>query len=83
MKALPTRVEQRLENARATEIAKWAGLLLAAIGFLDFATGLEVSVSFFYLIPVALAAWFGPKGWQRGRNVQVFGSGRMGFSMFF
>mgnify|MGYP000424527963 CR=1 FL=1 len=62
MKALPNSIEQRLERAEAAEIAKWAGLLLAAIGFLDFATGLEVSVSFFYLIPVALAAWFGPRG---------------------
>ncbi len=62
MKALLNSLEQRLERAEATEVAKWAGLLLAAIGFLDFATGLEVSVSFFYLIPVALAAWFGPRG---------------------
>jgi diguanylate cyclase (GGDEF)-like protein len=61
MKALPTRMEQRFENAGAGEIAKWTGLLLAAIGYLDFATGLEVSVSFFYLVPVALAAWFGPR----------------------
>ena len=62
MKVLLSQIEQKLERASATEVLKWAGLLLAAIGVLDFATGLEVSVSFFYLIPVALAAWFGPKG---------------------
>ncbi len=32
--------------------------LLALVGWADYALGYEISVSFFYLFPVALAAWF-------------------------
>ena len=38
-----------------------AGLLIgltAAISLVDYVTGSEISVSFFYLLPVALATWF-------------------------
>lgn len=62
MKAKLERLEQAFEGAPAFQVTKWALTLLLAIGVLDFATGLEVSVSFFYLIPVSLAAWFGPRG---------------------
>jgi diguanylate cyclase (GGDEF)-like protein len=34
---------------------------LSAIGFLDYLTGDEISVSVFYLVPVSLAAWQGTK----------------------
>jgi diguanylate cyclase (GGDEF)-like protein len=34
-------------------------LLIVSLGVVDFATGLEFQFSFFYLIPVGLAAWFG------------------------
>ena len=33
-------------------------LLISAVGVLDHLTGYEVEVSFFYLIPISLAAWF-------------------------
>lgn len=37
-------------------------LLIACLGWLDFATGFEISFSFFYLLPISLAAWtLGPK----------------------
>jgi diguanylate cyclase (GGDEF)-like protein len=34
-------------------------LLAAAVGLIDYATGPELSVSPFYLVPVAVAAWWG------------------------
>ena len=46
-----------------------AGLLIgltAAISLVDYVTGSEISVSFFYLLPVALATWFmRTQGWNR------------------
>jgi len=38
-------------------------LLLVVVGFVDYATGLEVSVSLFYLLPVAIFSWFLGKTW--------------------
>ncbi len=35
-----------------------AGILLAVIGLLDYATGAEISFSIFYLTPVVFATWF-------------------------
>ncbi len=53
-------------------LAGWRGLALAVggftlvsvIGFLDFATGPEVSFAIFYLVPIALGAWWG--GFSQG-----------------
>ena len=46
-----------LENHKAVV---WALIiaLLALVGWADYALGYEINVSFFYLFPVALAAWF-------------------------
>lgn len=33
-------------------------LLMAVVGFMDYVTSLEVSFSIFYLVPVAIAAWY-------------------------
>ncbi|HEY5219034.1 MAG TPA: GGDEF domain-containing protein [Gemmatimonadaceae bacterium] len=33
-------------------------LLVAALGFIDYATGYELSFSLFYLIPITLVAWY-------------------------
>ena len=39
-----------------------AGLALAAlVGALDYVTGLELSLSIFYLLPIALVAWYAPR----------------------
>ena len=39
-----------------------AGLLLAAlVGGLDYLTGVEVSLSILYLLPIALVAWYAPR----------------------
>jgi hypothetical protein len=32
--------------------------LVALIGYVDYATGFEVSLSFLYLVPIALATWY-------------------------
>src|SRR4249920_3367649 len=38
----------------------WLGLAgVVLIGVFDYLTGLEISVSVFYLAPVSLAAWYG------------------------
>ncbi len=40
-------------------VALYAVILLALlIGYLDYATGFEISLSFLYLIPIALATWY-------------------------
>jgi len=47
-------------TARRSILVLGAGLLLLAfIGWLDYITGLEVSVVVLYLVPVILASWFG------------------------
>jgi diguanylate cyclase (GGDEF)-like protein len=39
--------------------ALYAGLLLVAlVGYLDYVTGFEVSISFLYLIPISLVTWY-------------------------
>lgn len=44
---------------RDKSAALYAALLLVAlIGYLDFATGFEISLSFLYLVPIALATWY-------------------------
>ena len=39
-------------------IAFGALVLVAAIGYIDHLTGIEISFSIFYLVPVGLVAWF-------------------------
>ena len=39
--------------------ALYAGLLLVAlVGYLDYVTGFEVSISFLYLVPISLVTWY-------------------------
>jgi diguanylate cyclase (GGDEF)-like protein len=40
-------------------LALGGGLLVGLIGLLDYATGPELSFAIFYLVPIALAAWWG------------------------
>jgi diguanylate cyclase (GGDEF)-like protein len=63
---------ERAELAGRVFIDSWRGLLLTAgglalvavIGFLDYLTGPELSFAIFYLVPIALGAWWGgfPQG---------------------
>ncbi len=49
----------RFLRGRSKVFLSVAGILLAAaVGWVDFITGSEISVSLFYLIPVVLTAWF-------------------------
>ncbi len=40
-----------------------AGALIPLLGAVDLLTGYELSFSLFYLLPVAIAAWFGSRFW--------------------
>jgi diguanylate cyclase (GGDEF)-like protein len=46
--------------SRQPRVALWAEalLLVAAIAVVDFATGIEINLSIFYLVPVIFATWF-------------------------
>jgi len=47
------------ETARLRSMALLAGIFLAcAVGFVDLATGFEISLGLFYLIPIALVTWY-------------------------
>lgn len=58
---------ERAELAARVFVDGWRGCLLAlagfalvgVIGFLDYATGPELSFAIFYLVPIALGAWCG------------------------
>ena len=43
---------------RKSSIFLIALLLVALLGWLDYQTGFEISFSFFYLLPIALATWY-------------------------
>ena len=46
------------KNAGKTTILIWGLTLTFFMGVVDFALGTEISVSIFYLIPIALATWY-------------------------
>jgi len=48
---------ERFEGLPASIRALVILLLIAGLGLLDYVTGFEISFAFFYLLPVALAAW--------------------------
>ncbi len=64
--------EERTELGHRVFLSGWRGFLLAIGGFslvavialLDFVTGPEVSFAIFYLVPIALGAWWG--GFSQG-----------------
>ena len=47
-----------LPSDRRTAIIGLAGAFTLLLGFLDHASGYEISFSIFYLIPISVAAWF-------------------------
>jgi diguanylate cyclase (GGDEF)-like protein len=48
-----------LLKKRNKPTALYAGLLLVAlVGYLDYVTGFEISLSFLYLVPISLATWY-------------------------
>lgn len=38
-------------------------ILIAILGWLDYATGFEISFSFFYLLPISIVSWYMGLGW--------------------
>lgn len=52
---------ERLENWNKSLWVTIACLLMLGLGLLDFLTGYEISFSLFYLVPIALVAWFAGK----------------------
>ena len=49
---------KRLENYSKSTIIAFGFFQIAILGTIDYATGYEASFSFFYLIPVAMIAWY-------------------------
>ena len=49
---------KNLERHSRAAIIVAALLMVAAVGYLDYATGPDISLSVFYLLAVALAVWF-------------------------
>ena len=46
-----------LERLSKTSVYLIACLMVALIGWLDYKTGAEISISFFYLLPIAIIVW--------------------------
>ncbi len=66
-------VLESLEHLRPAFVVAIAGLLVCAIALATYLTPVDIRFSFFYLAPVALAAWFvGP---QAGVFFSVLGAG--------
>lgn len=55
------KVLKRLENAGKGSILLLAIIQIIILGIIDYYTGYEISFSVFYLVPVAMAAWYGEK----------------------
>ena len=53
---------QNLEQAKRGAITALSACGVAIVGAIDYFTGSELSVSLFYLAPVALATWYGGRG---------------------
>jgi diguanylate cyclase (GGDEF)-like protein len=55
----------------SSRIFLFSGLLAAILilGIVDFATGVELAISIFYLVPVGIAAWF--LGWEAGVALSI------------
>jgi len=50
-----------MERRSSMWVAATSSLLIALVGLLDYGTGPEIGLSLFYLVPVSLAAWVGPR----------------------
>ena len=48
----------KISRMKSNSILGLSILLLLFIGFVDWITGAELSISIFYLVPIALSAWF-------------------------
>ena len=60
---------KRLDQLSTKTIASMTVALMLAVGVFDYLTGVHLSVSAFYLLPVSLAAW--TLGWALGFSISV------------
>lgn len=58
MQRLLQSLERWLAQLSSSAIFLLAAVLVAFLGWLDYATGFEISFSFFYLLPISLTAWY-------------------------
>jgi signal transduction histidine kinase len=58
---------KRLDRLSTATVATTTVVLMLAVGVFDFLTGVHLSVSAFYLLPVSLAAW--TLGWGFGLSI--------------
>jgi diguanylate cyclase (GGDEF)-like protein len=58
MQRLLQPLERWLAQLSSSAIFLLAAVLVAFLGWLDYATGFEISFSFFYLLPISLTAWY-------------------------
>ncbi|MBI1319308.1 MAG: diguanylate cyclase [Candidatus Hydrogenedens sp.] len=56
-------LDRRLSAVSEPALVAGCFLLLGVIGFFDVATGPELAVSIFYLVPVGLVSWYARIGW--------------------
>lgn len=52
-------IDSHLNQKRQAEILLWAVCIVVVVGIVDYLSGYEISISLFYLGPVAAAAWYG------------------------
>ena len=52
------RLDRGLRGGSRTLLSALILFLIATVGYLDFVTGVDISFSIFYLVPVSLAAWY-------------------------
>ena len=52
---IPSKLLARLPRARVA-LVSW--LLLMLVGSIDYLSGIEISCSIFYLLPISLATWY-------------------------
>ena len=69
-KMVMSQLFEHIENLKKGNILLIALILLAIIGLADFATGVELSISIFYLFPIILCSWY--IGRKSGLTVSLF-----------
>ncbi|HKK01766.1 MAG TPA: HAMP domain-containing sensor histidine kinase [Desulfuromonadales bacterium] len=67
------RFDRFMSSLPVPAVLTGGALLVGVVGFLDFATGAELSISFFYLLPTCLVTWY--VGRQSGIVISFLSAG--------